>query len=65
MTAPKHRWFRWSLRTMFVVVTLAAILLASARRNDENWSLRRQQAADRARIEAVFAKLTRAGLSSA
>jgi hypothetical protein len=24
--APKRRWFRWSLRTMFVVVTVAAIV---------------------------------------
>ena len=27
MTAPKRRWFRWSLRTMFVVVTLFAVWL--------------------------------------
>ena len=25
--APKRRWFRWSLRTMFVVVTVVAVLL--------------------------------------
>src|SRR5687767_2799873 len=25
---PRHRWFRFSLRTLFVVVTLVAILLA-------------------------------------
>jgi ABC-type multidrug transport system fused ATPase/permease subunit len=28
MTAPKRRWFQWSLRTLFVVVTVAALLSA-------------------------------------
>jgi hypothetical protein len=28
MTAPKRRWFQWSLRTLFVVVTVVAVFLA-------------------------------------
>jgi predicted PurR-regulated permease PerM len=29
--APKRRWFRWSLRTLFVVVTVAAVMAVVAR----------------------------------
>jgi hypothetical protein len=31
MTAPRRRWFRFSLRTMFVVATAAAVFAALAR----------------------------------
>jgi hypothetical protein len=40
MTAPKRRWFRFSLRTMFVVVTVLAIWLGY----HINWARQRRDA---------------------
>jgi hypothetical protein len=34
--APKRRWFQWSLRTLFVVVTVAAVVLWTLRRHGPN-----------------------------
>jgi hypothetical protein len=38
--APKRRWFQFSLRTLFVVITVTAIGCAALRAH--NWSVRRQ-----------------------
>jgi hypothetical protein len=48
MTATPRRWFRWSLRTMFVVVTAVALSLFSAREYRERKRLEAELARERA-----------------
>lgn len=41
MTPPRRRWFRFSLRTLFVVVTLLCVLLGGWMSYQLNWIRRR------------------------